>query len=381
MNNFSKNLVVIYKKHFMQKFFAAVCLCMFLPFHSYEQQKKLAVIAYYAGHDPSQIDSFSIEKLTHIIFSFCHLKGNRLNVDSAMDSAMIQKMISLKSRNPDLKVILSLGGWGGCATCSDAFSTKEGRKEFSKSVKELSEYFGSDGIDLDWEYPTISGYPGHKYQASDKENFTALVKQLRKTLGSKYEISFAAGGFSQYINESVDWKKVMKKVNYVNMMTYDLVSGFATKTGHHTALYSTEQQVESTDNAIQKLISLNVPKSKIVIGAAFYARVFETEDTTSGLYQQGKFVKGVSFKNFSTQLSADSGYVLHWDEKAKAPYMFNPSQHLFVTYDDKRSIQLKTKYAMDNKLGGIMFWQLRDDAFTEGLLEAIDEAKHNPQKP
>jgi chitinase len=358
----------------MQKLFFAILILMLAPFISYEQQNKFVVIGYYAGKSPAQLDSFSVEKLTHIIFSFGHLKGNRLNVSDAIDTATIQRMVLLKKRNPELKVILSLGGWGGCAACSDVFSTKEGRKEFAKSVKEVSEYFGSDGIDLDWEYPTISGFPGHKYQAEDKENFTALVKQLRKTLGNKYEISFAAGGFSQYINESVDWEKVMKKVNYVNMMTYDLVSGFATKTGHHTALYSTEQQVESTDNAIQKLIALKVPVSKIVIGAAFYARVFETSDSTSGLYQQGKFVKGVSFKNFSEQLSADSGFVSHWDEKAKAPYMFNPSQHLFVTYDDKRSIQLKTQYAIDKKLGGIMFWQLRDDAFTEGLLDAIDEA-------
>jgi chitinase len=362
----------------MQKLFIVILILILVPSLSFEQQNKFAVIGYYAGKNAAQLDSFSIEKLTHIIFSFCHLKGNRLNVNDALDSVTIQKMVSLKSKNPGLKVILSLGGWGGCATCSDVFSTKEGRKEFVKSVKGLSEYFGSDGIDLDWEYPTIAGFPGHKYQPADRENFTALVKQLRKTLGNKYEISFAAGGFNHYIDDAVEWKKVMKKVNYVNMMTYDLVSGFATTTGHHTALYSTEQQVESTDNAIQKLISLKVPKSKIVIGAAFYARIFEAaSDTNSGLYQQGKFVRGVSFKNFSTQLSADSGFVSHWDDHAMAPYMFNPSQHLFVTYDDKRSIQLKTQYAIDKKLGGIMFWQLRDDAFTEGLLDAIDEVRHH----
>lgn len=364
----------------MQKILLAILMLIAVSTMSHGQQHKIVVIGYYAGKNPAQLDSFSVEKLTHIIFSFCHLKGNRLNVSDAMDTATIQKMVLLKQRNPELKVMLSLGGWGGCATCSDVFSTKEARKEFAESVKELSEFFGTDGIDLDWEYPAIAGYPGHKYQPEDKENFTALVNQLRKTLGKKYEISFAAGGFGHYIDEAVEWKKVMKKVNYVNMMTYDLVSGFATKTGHHTALYSTEQQVESTDNAIQKLISLKVPASKIVIGAAFYARIFETSDSASGLYQQGKFVKGVSFKNFSAQLSADSGFVSHWDEKAMAPYMFNSSQHLFVTYDDKRSIQLKTKYAIENKLGGIMFWQLRDDAYTEGLLDAIDNAKKSPGK-
>jgi chitinase len=342
---------------------------------SYGQSKKnFAVIAYYAGKNSFELDSFSVEKLTHIIFSFCHLKGSGLRVDNAVDSAMIKQMVSLKRRNPSLKVLLSLGGWGGCETCSDVFSTKEGRKQFAVSVKELSGYFGTDGIDLDWEYPTIEGYPNHKYQTADKENFSELIKQLRKTLKKNYEITFAAGGFDYYIDKSVEWERIMKKVNYVNLMTYDLVNGYASQTGHHTALYSTEQQKESVDNAVEKLLSYKVPANKIVIGAAFYGRVWQAvPDSNYGLYQQGKFLKSVSYKNFATQLSADSGFIYHWDEKACAPYLFNSAQHLFVTYDDKRSIQLKTKYAIEKKLGGIMFWQLASDMYKEGLLDAIHE--------
>jgi chitinase len=361
----------------MQKRLFIIWLLILLFTSAQGQQDKFAVIAYYSGNNLSQLDSFSVEKLTHIIFSFCHLKGNHLNVDDASDSIMIQKMVSLKQRNADLKVLLSLGGWGGCAICSDVFSTGSGRKEFAASVKKLSKYFGTDGIDLDWEYPAIAGYPGHKYQPADKQNFTKLVKQLRKTLGKKSEISFAAGGFNSFIDNAVDWKKVMKKVNYVNMMTYDLVSGYSKVTGHHTALYSTDRQTESTDNAVQRLLALGIPSKKIVIGAAFYGRMWEAvPDTNSGLYQSGKFLTSISYKNFSSRLSADSGFVYRWDAQAMAPYLFNPSRHLFVTYDDKRSMQEKTKYAMDKKLGGIMFWQLTGDVYFGGLLDAINETKH-----
>jgi len=360
---------------------AVILLCTsifsFFAFTAAAQSKRnFAVIAYYAGHNPSQLDSFAIDELTHIIFSFCHLKGARLNVDNARDTAMIQKMVSLKQKNPDLKVMLSLGGWGGCETCSDVFSSKENRNVFAQSVKELNGYFGTDGIDLDWEYPTIPGFPGHKNQPQDKESFTKLVKQLRKTLGKKQLISFAAGGFTKYIDEAVDWKKVMKKVDYVNLMTYDLVHGFSTTTGHHTPLYSTAQQKESIDNAVQKLLGLKVPKQKMVIGAAFYGRMWEAvANINNGLYQSGKFKTGIPYKNFATQLPADSGFVYYWDEAAMAPYLYSPSQHLFVTYDDKRSMALKTKYAMEKGLGGIMFWQLASDAYSEGLLHTIDQAK------
>jgi chitinase len=339
-------------------------------------QKPVSVIAYYAG-SPTQVDSFEIEKLTHIIFSFCHLKGNILNVSNARDTATIQKLVRLKSRNPNLKVILSLGGWGGCQTCSDVFSFRRNRKEFARSVKRISEFFGTDGIDLDWEYPAIEGYPAHKFQPEDKQHFTQLVKKLRRTLGPDYIVSFAAGGFKKYIDEAVDWKKVTKKVNMINLMSYDLVSGYDTKTGHHTALFSTSRQMESTDNSIQLLLKHKVPPNKIVIGAAFYARMWENvSDTGYGLYQQGIFKKGVSYRNFEKELSADSGFVYHWDTIANAPYLYNPAQKLFVTYDDKRSIEMKVKYVIDHQLNGIMFWQLGDDAFTDGLLEIIDRTRN-----
>lgn len=359
----------------MARLFFIGCIALMAPAVIFAQSRQhFAVMAYYPGSDTSRIDSFAIEKLTHVIFSFCHLDGNRLHVDNSQDSAMIRRMVSLKRRNPGLKVLLSLGGWGGCASCSDVFASRQGRKAFAASVKELSAYFGSDGIDLDWEYPAIEGYPHHKYQPGDKQNFTRLVRRLRKTLGKRYQVSFAAGGFNKYIEQSINWKKVMKKVDYVNLMTYDLVNGYATTTGHHTPLYSTGQQVESIDNAVQKLMDRKVNRSKIVIGAAFYGRMWKAvPDTNAGLYQPGVFFQSISYNQFPGKLSADSGFVYHWDEAASAPFLYNPAQHLFVTYDDKRSVELKTQYALDKRLGGIMFWDLTEDYYSNGLLDTIHQ--------
>jgi chitinase len=83
--------------------------------YSQSNSKPFVVIGYYAGR-AEKLDSFQVEKLTHIIFSFCHLKENRLHVRRAADSLTIERMINLKKRNPQLKVLLSLGGWGGCET-------------------------------------------------------------------------------------------------------------------------------------------------------------------------------------------------------------------------------------------------------------------------
>ncbi len=355
---------------------SSLCCTFFVsPAQKNCNSKDFAVIAYYAGRT-TMIDSFEIENLTHLIFSFCHLKGDSLSVRNARDSATIVRMAELKKRNPHLKVMLSLGGWGGCETCSPVFASKRGRKTFAKSVKQLSDYFGTDGIDLDWEYPAISGFPGHAYMPEDKPNFTALVKQLRKKLGRKREISFAAGGFTSFINSSVEWEKVMPLINRVNLMSYDLVSGFSTISGHHTPLYSTPQQVESVDNGVQKLIAAGVPPGKIAIGAAFYARLFEVTDTTNnGLYLPAKFYHGLSYNRFADTINVTNGFVQYWDTLAKAPYAFNVERKLMATYDDTTSIKLKTEYVVKNKLNGVMFWQLAEDSFIDGLLDVIAEVK------
>jgi chitinase len=359
------------------KLICLFCISMLAitPSRSQSQSQSLNVIAYYAG-GAAQVDSFEAEKLTHIIFSFCHLDGNRLRVDNAGDTLTIQRMVALKKRNPGLKVLLSLGGWGGCAPCSDVFSTANNRKEFAASVKELNTFFGTDGIDLDWEYPVIPGYPGHKYAPEDKQHFTALVKELRETMGAKADLSFAAGGFPRFLQESIEWKEVMKYVDRVNLMTYDLVHGFDIRTGHHTPLYSTPQQVFSTDNAVSYLLSVGIPANKLVIGAAFYARMWENvPDINNGLYQPGKFRTSIGFKDFPVKLSQASGFTYYWDSTARAPYWYNPAQKLFVTGDDLESLRQKTRYAVQHRLNGIMFWQLTHDTYRNGMVETIHQSK------
>ena len=333
------------------------------------------VVGYYCG-TTIPVDSFETNKLTHLIFCFGSLKENRFSIHSAIDSATIKRIVQLKSNNPKLKVMLSLGGWGGCKTCSNVFNTAEGRKEFAQSVKEISTYLKTDGIDLDWEYPAIKGVPGHTFRNEDRSNFTSLLKELRKVNGESFEISFAAGGFTTYIDSSIEWKEVIKYTDFINIMSYDLVHGYSTISGHHTPLYSTTEQKESTDNAVQMMLKAGVPSDKLVIGAAFYGRFFKIQEGSKvDLYMPCKFSHGFSYKYSSDSLSGKNGFVKYWDDIAKAPYAINSDRRLLATYDDEKSIALKTKYAIENKLGGIMFWQLYDDKFHNGLLETIYKNK------
>lgn len=350
-------------------------LCLFTTNIFAQKNKKMDIIAYYTGDD-KLINEYEVNKLDQIIFSFCHLKNGKLSVDSPKDSITIKHLVSLKAKNPQLKIVLSLGGWGGCEPCSAAFSTPEGRLIFAKSVKEVSTYFKVDGLDLDWEYPAIEGLPGHLYQAADKSNFTELLKILRSTLGKKYELSFAAGGFQKYLDESINWKAVAPLVNRINIMSYDLVNGYSKVTGHHTPLYSTKPNEESTDRAVTYLLNQGVPAEKLIIGGAFYTRTWKNvENINNGLYQAGEHIEGVNFKNFATTYTEANGWKYFYDEKAQAPYWYNAGTKTFATADDIRSVKAKTEYVKAKKLGGIMFWELTLDSPKNGMVNAIYEVK------
>ena len=339
---------------------------------------ELRVIGYYAEWKKQfPVEKIPADKLTHVNYAFAIVKDGKIALrDAEQARANFPKLVELKKKHPRMRTLISVGGWADSEGFSDAALTHSTRAEFAHSCASFMRAHGFDGVDIDWEFPVSGGEKGNVERPEDKRNFTALVKDLRTTMGDRYEISFAAGGFQEFLEEAIEWKEVMDLVDRVNLMTYDLVNGNSTVTGHHTPLYSTKQQRESTDNAVQYLVKLGIPANKLVIGSAFYGRMWENvAATNNGLYQSGKFKKGVNFRNFGKEVSPSTGFKLYWDDVAKAPYAYNASQKLFVTYDDKRSMDLKTTYALEQGLNGIMFWEITNDTNRNGLLHAIDAAR------
>jgi chitinase len=192
-----------------QKLFLLLFLAFFASKPSFAQQNKdYKIIAYYTGSG-DKIQDYPVEKLTHIIYSFLKIKEDTLTVANEAQEKSLRQIVALKEKYPKLKVMVSIGGWGGCAPCSDLFASEKHRQTFAKTTVAFFKKYNVDGIDLDWEYPSIEGYPGHKYSKADKQNFTALVKTLRQEMGDQYILSFAAGGFKKFLKKSVDWEAIM----------------------------------------------------------------------------------------------------------------------------------------------------------------------------
>lgn len=326
------------------------------------------VIAYYAG-DAASVESFDLLGVDQIIYSFLHLEGNELAIDNAADSMTLSRLIDQKAKYPDLKVLVSLGGWGGCETCSDIFSTEEGREAFAISTATIIERYGADGIDLDWEYPAIPGYPGHAYHPADKDNFTDLIIRLRNKMKDGDILSFAAGASTQFFENSVSWQEVMPLVDNVNLMTYDFYGAGSEKTGHHTALGSNAYEGRSAHQAIGELLELGVDPQKIILGAAFYVKTFQNVDPdNNGLGQDAEWNRSYSQSEFD---DIKSNFSFFWDSLAMAPFAYDAQNKIFATFDDQQSIRLKSEYVLEHQLGGIMFWQLMNDKKRNGLLATM----------
>lgn len=336
-----------------------------------------ALIAYYAG-DGRNLEEHGIEQLTHLIWCFGHLEGDSMVIAPEQET-VIHTMVGFKQRNPALKILLSLGGWGGCASCSEVFGREEGRRTFAASVLHLVERFQVDGIDLDWEYPAVPGPPGHRFVPEDKPNFTLLVRELRRVLGPEREISFAVGGTDECILKGYEWDSVMAAVDRVHIMSYDLVHGYSTLTGHHAPLYSCRQQSLSADHAVRLLGSLGVRRAQVVIGAAFYTRIWkDVPATNNGLFQPGTFSHTIPYSAMDTTLTSAGGWQLFRDKEAWAAYAYNAASGLFATFDDAASIAAKASYVKHAGSGGIMFWQLIDDRPATGLLNVMHRALRAP---
>ena len=352
------------------------------------------VMGYYmAPSENYRPQDLPLEKLTHIIFSFTEVVENEMQFRNIASGEKLALLVDQKKNHPDLKVMIACGGWGGSGGFSDMAATSENRKKFVESTIEFLKEYDLDGLDMDWEYPGMYG-AGNPYRPEDRENITHLMRELREAMdatGKKLVLTFASAGWKNYYNY-VELEEVMKYADYMNVMTYDNVGGGTPYTAHHTNLgwvmpehikntpaesITEERGYELDPRSAEKIINFCIDKGvdpkQIVIGGAFYGKGWEgVSPDNNGLYQshEGGFRVG-SYSIIIKEYENKNGFVRYWDPIAKAPFLYNKEEKKFITYEDKMSINLKTEYAIEKGLGGIMFWQLRGDAEKDGLLDAI----------
>lgn len=293
----------------------------------------------------------------------------------------------LKQLYPSLKVVISLGGWGGSGGFSSA-SEPGHMKEFVRSCVDLfiRGHFSNaitqegvfDGIDLDWEYPVDGGVQPGKPQ--DRENFTALVAEFRRQLDEVRPgllLTAALPAEPEYYR-NFDLPQISRYLDYISIMAYDLHWNSEKITNFHSALYHAPADPSVSplnlrfgDFAVRGFLAAGVPPSKIILGVPFYGKGWSgVPHKNHGLYQTAvsPAQDGGSFHDLNA-LPEDADRQYYKDAGTCSVWYKN----VFWTYDCVQAMRQKAKYARGKKLGGMMFWELSEDTDTLELLRTLQK--------
>ncbi len=321
----------------------------------------------------------------------------------------------LKAANPGLRVLITIGGWGGSTYFSDVAATEASRRKFAASCVDRfirGNLPGAppaaaagvfNGLDIDWEYPG-GGSPGNHTRPDDRANATRLFRTLRRHLdresertGRRYLLTAALpAGTSRY-----EVASVAASLDWANLMTYDLHGPWETVTNFNAPFDGEPGSPLSVKGAVAAYLAAGVPREKIVVGVPFYARQFIRVGTTDhGLFRpfdnRGLAGDGASWASKTTPTYRDlvdgagivtdsrrdpqglQGFTRHWSADARVPWLYRPrggydfgGVSRFISYDDPSSIARKSRYTRRLGLRGVMAWEITQDSDARTLVRAL----------
>ncbi len=314
-------------------------------------------------------------EVTHLNYAFAQVTDGQCAFNDSWaalykDGGNIQQLEDLKASRPDLKTLLSVGGWTLSEPFSELAASESGRQLFAESCVDFMLLHGFDGLDIDWEYPVSGGLDAGR--AADKENYTLLLHRVRDQLdlaGVGHLLTIAAPAGPTTI-ENMDIPDLAGPLDWINLMTYDLHGGWESTTGHNAPLYASDGL--SVDDAVQAYLDAGVPAEKLTLGLPYYGRGYGGAEglgqhftgLPDGTWESGVF----DYEDLRDHYVGASGWTRYWDADAGVPYLVSESQRVVISYDDAESIQGKVDYARERGLLGVMAWELSAE---DGDLSAL----------
>ncbi|XP_036200541.1 oviduct-specific glycoprotein isoform X2 [Myotis myotis] len=253
---------------------------------------------------PSDLDPFLC---THLVFAFASMNDNQMVAKDLQDEdTLYPEFNKLKERNPELKTLLSIGGWNfGTSRFTTMLSTPATREKFISSAISLLRTHNFDGLDLCFLYPGLRGSPMY-----DRWNFLFLIQELllafqqeaQRTVCPRLLLSAAVSGDPQIIQTAYHVPQLGRLLDFINVLTFDVHGSWEEFTGHNSPLFS--QQGD--------------PRSVIC-----------------------SFLQGAK---------------KCWIEHQRVPYAYKGEE--WVGYDDAISFRHKASFIKKEHYGGAMVWTL-----------------------
>ncbi len=299
----------------------------------------------------------------------------------------------LKAKYPQLKTLISLGGWtwsrgfasaarpenrqAFVASCIDAYI--KGNLPFTDNAGGKGVAAGVfDGIDIDWEYPAACGLGCGT--PADRDNFTALLAEFRRQLDAVRPgllLTVAVGAGIDKIRPT-DPAAYHRYLDFINVMTYDFHGAWAGTTNHHSALFNSpadpsrgDAALYNSNDAIEAYLQRGVPAAKLNLGVGFYGRGWtNVARTNNGLYQSGRPAAGKYEAGIEDwKVLKNLGWPVHTDPLAQATWLYDGNT--FWSVDTPEMLGRKMAYVKAQGLGGAFFWEFSGDDAQGTLVNSI----------
>lgn len=376
--------------------------------------------------------SGSAAKLTHINYAFGNVRNNRCEVgvtqasdpntgvggdafadytkafgagESVSGSADTwdqplrgnwNQLKQLKAKHPNVKVLISLGGWtwsrgfssaaqpanrqAFVASCVDAYI--KGNLPVTDGAGGVGAAAGVfDGIDIDWEYPVACGLSCGT--PADNANYTALLAEFRRQLdavrpGLLLTVAVGAGIDKIRVTDPAAYHPYL---DFINVMTYDFHGAWDPQTNHHSALFDSpadpstgDQKLYNSNDAMEAFLSRGVPASKLNLGIGYYGRGWTgVASGNNGLYKSasgaapGTYEAGIE----DWKVLKNLNWPVYTDTVAKATWISNGTT--FWSVDTPAMVTEKMGYVKAQGLGGAFFWEFSGDDPQGTLTKAISD--------
>lgn len=316
----------------------------------------------------------------------------------------------LKQLYPNLKILLSIGGWTWSGHFSDA-ALPQNRAAFVQSC--ISQYIlgnlprldgdpsggpGAaanifDGFDIDWEYPDNPGN-GNVYRKQDTQNFTGLLAEFRHQLDAlgrqtgKHYLLTAALPSGQDKYSKIQLGKIGAYLDWGSLMAYDMHGPWnATGPSDFNAPLFCDPNDPSLppantyciNHAVLDYLVAGFPASKLVLGIPLYGHGWTNVPSgNNGLFQSSSNMApaalGGGTANFN--LLEPLNLPRYFDPLAATYWYYDGTN--FWSFDDPQAIGIKMLYVRALGLGGAMAWSLDGDDASGTLMTAISQDLQGP---